>query len=513
MGYNIVMNYNSLPPITRAMLKSNSMSKGILTTEGEIPNIAIINASDTNASAVIEMISGGVISAGGVPNVFAIPPFGLRSRMNPLAGIYENDFTSATMKMVAGVLKSNLIDGAVLVTDCEVIALGAILGASQINCPIIVVPTHFTRGNFVDVPFFMGKHHAGHMKMHKDFDGFAKYSTLNHGQGGFKFGSTSNTFFAGLELMGFVVANGSIIEFGSGAHLDMARRTAQTIIDSAKSGLAPKRFITRDSVTNAVAALLSIDGSVAGMNKISKLLSHCGGKMSHDFINGIAVKTPLLGQIWWDIYNQGGLVSIVKWLDENTKLIDDNAMTINGGKLRDELRAVETPKIESLAGASKMVYIGGNIAEDGAYVHVGADTPMNFSGRAWVYNGVEDAAQAILGGAVEDGVIVLRKCTNTDVTSIVEMISGMTGRSEDNNEVEKSKFAIVTDGYADDIRGVLVVQMVSSNGYANENFANIQTGDAIEIDLAKSKLSTAVLAKDMKARAKKNSTSAPAVHF
>ena len=150
-----------------------------------------------------------------------------------------------------------------------------------------------------------------------------------------------------------------------------------------------------------------------------------------------------------------------------------------------------------------IVRVAGNACEEGGYVMVRPNTPPSFSGRAWAYRGLEDADRAISSGQVTEGIIVVQACADQDISAIIFAIQkrGLT-----------DKVAVITDGYAVS-SPVLTVTHCTPSTEDNEAFANIQTGDILEIDLAKGRLNTSVLSKDMKGRQKRGAAFKVAVYF
>jgi len=74
------------------------------------------------------------------------------------------------------------------------------------------------------------------------------------------------------------------------------------------------------------------------------------------------------------------------------------------------------------------------------------------------------------------------------------------------------KIAVITDGLCDKT-STLVVTRCSPNSLANEDFANIQNGDQLEIDLSRGRLNTNINSKDVKTRAKRNDVRKAVVYF
>jgi dihydroxyacid dehydratase/phosphogluconate dehydratase len=126
-----------------------------------------------------------------------------------------------------------------------------------------------------------------------------------------------------------------------------------------------------------------------------------------------------------------------------------------------------------------------------------------FEGKAWVYDNIADALTALVSNAIDSGVVVVKNCVGQDVSIITKTIAAMKKQTE---------IAVATDGCCG-ASAVLTITNISPNGYINEEFANIQTGDILEIDTVKGRFNTDVSAKDMRLRAKRNIVKKQEVFF
>ena len=131
---------------------------------------------------------------------------------------------------------------------------------------------------------------------------------------------------------------------------------------------------------------------------------------------------------------------------------------------------------------------------DQAYV-VSQDTaPLVMAGPAWVYRSIADAMTALGSNAIDNGIVVLQNCSGCDVSLVAHTIHAMN---------KADAIALMTDGTCS-ATPVLTVAHMTPDGFANQDFANIQNGDALEIDVTKGKININVNSKDMKLRAKRN---------
>jgi dihydroxy-acid dehydratase len=301
--------------------------------------------------------------------------------------------------------------------------------------------------------------------------------------------TASTTFFFGLELMGLALPSVTFNTYGSGMVMQAATKTGEQITDNAKNMLMPKQLLTKGSFTNAVSALLALGGSVAGLDLLSQLVMATDNKIHHGFFYEITQKVPQLA-----MGHKKNIYALLKHLNDNTRLIEDNVPTFDGVRLRVKLANTEPERFDTI-NTPRLTMVKGGACEDGGYVQPTANTPISISGRAWVYKSLEDADNALSTGAVTDGIVVVQNCVGMDISAVIHTIEGMGKERE---------IAVATDGLAC-MTEVMVVQLCRPSALQNEDFANIQMGDHLEIDLAKGRFNTSVLSKDMKHRARRGS--------
>lgn len=137
-------------------------------------------------------------------------------------------------------------------------------------------------------------------------------------------------------------------------------------------------------------------------------------------------------------------------------------------------------------------------------VVVSAETaPLTKQDQAWVYRSLTDAMTALTSNAIDHGIMVLQNCVDCDVSLVAHTIVAM----HKTNEI-----ALITDGYCA-TTPVLTVANIAPSAFENEEFANIQNGDTLDIDVTKGRLNTSTSSKDMKLRAKRNIVKKHEIYF
>jgi len=424
------MNYKTLSPTAKILKKQQIFTTGQTMTSGEVQNIGVIVACNMeHATKTIENIKSGIRAKGGAPTTFHMPHLGYINKVNPMTAKYAHSFMLQTSRNIEAIIKPNMLDGVVIVSDCDITITGALLGTLKINCPTLVITTgiygKYLKHNNVYNLFEIATGTTGFESIDAAIE-----DSNSHDAGSMK------TIISVLEKIGL---SSDQYPNGSGAHHKCAYEIGEKIVEYAEKLILPKKLLTKDKYATAITETFNSMNATVDLSQIELI---------------------------------------------NT-LFDANDTRI---------KSIEH---------SGIIQIKGSASEDGGIMQITTDSPTHFTGSAWVYQSLEDADRALLGGSIKEGIIILQNCVNVNVSAIALIIE----------EMELTdKIAIATDGVCEST-ATLVIQKCTPNTQENESFANIQTGDALEINIAKGRFNTSILAKDIKTRAKRNSPKKPTVYF
>jgi len=254
-----------------------------------------------------------------------------------------------------------------------------------------------------------------------------------------------SSFFILLEKLGFCVPSASTNKRG-GRQAMCALEAGKSAVNITRDIRTPKKILTKQAWQDVVDFCLTGNHDISGLYLLSVIFSATDNKISLDQVG-------------------------------------------------ERIQKTSPSNIARLTGTA----VGGY-----AFCQFNGDKPAAFSGKAWVYQNLEDADRAIHGGNVPNkSVVVLQNCLGMDISCIANAIIGM-GRAGD--------IAIATDGICESTE-VLTVTYALPHSYENEEFANIQNGDLLEIDVVKGRFNTNILSKELKTRAKRNTTKKPGMYF
>ena len=278
--------------------------------------------------------------------------------------------------------------------------------------------------------------------------------------------------------------------------------------------LRPKDILTPEAFENALRADMAIGCSSNTVLHITAISYAAGCPINLEQIDAIGRKTPQIcklnpaSQVFiTDLDGVGGIQSMLKELDKGG-MIHRDLPTVSGtvGERIDAAREADGEVIRHLDNPFRkdggIAILFGNLAQEGAVVKQGAVAPsmMVHTGPAKVFDCEEDASEAITGGKIVPGdVVVIRYEGPKGGPGMREMlnptatIAGM-GLGE--------SVALITDGrFSGATRGASIGH-VSPEAAAGGVIALVEDGDAMSIDIPGRKLELLVDEETLAARRK-----------
>jgi dihydroxy-acid dehydratase len=188
-------------------------------------------------------------------------------------------------------------------------------------------------------------------------------------------------------------------------------------------------------------------------------------------------------------------------------LLHGECLTVTGHTLRENLQNtpmymsgqdIIRPLSAPLKKDSHLVILYGNLAPEGAVAKITGLEGERFEGRARVFEGEERATQAILGGRVRAGdVVVIRQEGPRGGPGMREMLSptsAIFGRGLGKD------VALITDGRFSGGSHGFVVGHISPEAAVGGPIGLVRTGDRIRIDAVKRELHVELPAAELRRR-------------
>jgi len=310
---------------------------------------------------------------------------------------------------------------------------------------------------------------------------------------------TANTMNCLTEALGMGLPGNGTIPAVDIKRRQLAKKAGEQIMELLEANILPRAIINKDSIYNAFAVDMALGGSTNSVLHLSAIAHEAGIDFSLPMVNEISKVTPQLCKLRpagddhiEDLDRAGGISAVMKELNGLLKL---KAKTVSRKTVAEIIaqsritdRAVIRSKAKAHSSTGGLAILFGNLAPDGAVVKRGAVAPemMVHQGLARVFDSEEEATQAIIGGSIKPGeVIVIRYEGPRGGPGMREMLtptSLLAGMGMD------KEVALITDGrFSGATRGAAIGH-VSPEAASLGPIAALIDGDIIKIDIPNYKL-------------------------
>ncbi len=396
------------------------------------PIIGIINTwSDLNACHQhlrdrAEDVRQGVLAAGGLP--VELPANSVSETfIKPTSMLYRNLLAMETEEFI----RSQPIDGAVLMGGCDKTTPGLIMGAISAGVPFIYVPAgpalrgHSagkTLGSGSDAWKYWDELRAGNITRDEWEDIEAG---ICRSYGTCMTMGTAATMMAITETLGLSLPGASSIPAPDSGHKRMARASGRRIVDMVWEDLTADRILTRPAFENAIAAAMAMGCSSNAIIHVIAMARRAGVDIGLDDFEKASRKIPVIANVrpngstylMEDFFYAGGLPALLNVMKDK---LHPDCLTVNGKSLGDNIadaqvfnhdviRSPDSPVYESGA----LVVLYGNLSPDGCVMKVSAMEPrfLKHTGRALVFDSYDEMQSALADPGLDvtaDSVLVLR---------------------------------------------------------------------------------------------------------
>ena len=494
----------------RAPIRSLLHATGVSKEEMKKPFIGLASSFTDIVPGHVDMrslervIEKGIHAGGGVSFTFGLPAICDGIAMGHKGMHYSLPSRELIADEIETMAEAHQLDGLVLLTACDKITPGMLMGAARLNIPSIVV----TAG-----PMFAGCYKMTRLDLvHDTFEAEAAYKqgkidkaeldalTLNAcpGAGACAGLFTANTMACATEALGMSLPYCGTAMAVSSKKKMIAYESGKKVVELIKKNILPKKIMNLKAFTNAIRIDMALGGSTNAVLHLTAIAHEAGIKLPIELFDKISKETPHITHIrpsgnhfMEDFEYAGGVPGALHILQ---KFLFDNP-TVSGLSIKQIARAAVVFDPEVIRPLSNpyhkqggLAVLKGNLAPEGSVVKQTAVSAkmMKFTGKAIVFNSEDAAQKAILGGKIKKGdVVVIRYEGPRGGPGMREMlyptsaIAGM-GLSD--------SVALITDGrFSGGTRGPCIGH-VSPEAAEGGPIAAVRDGDIIEIDIPNRKL-------------------------
>ena len=485
---------------------------GFTNEEMKKPLIGIVSSYNEivpghmNIDKIVEAVKMGVAMAGGVPRVF--PAIAV---CDGIAMGHEGmKYSLVTRDLIADstecMAKAHQFDALVMVPNCDKNVPGLLMAAARVN-----VPTIFVSGGPMLAGHVLGKKRS----LSSIFEAVGEYSAhritdeqlLEYERkvcptcGSCSGMYTANSMNCLTEALGMGLRGNGTIPAVYSDRLRLAKMAGMQIMELLKKNIRPRDIMTKEAFMNALTVDMALGCSTNSMLHLPAIAHEAGIEIDVDIANEVSERTPNLchlapaGPTYMEDLNEAGGVYAV--MNELTKkdLLSLDCMTCTGKTVGENIqdavilnKEVIRPLDNPFSETGGLAALKGNLAPDSGIVKRSAVVPemMVHEGPARVFDSEEDAIEAILGGKIVEGdVVVIRYEGPKGGPGMREMLnptSAIAGMGLG------SSVALITDGrFSGASRGASIGH-VSPEAAVGGPIALVEEGDRIRINIPEHKL-------------------------
>ncbi|WP_288302063.1 dihydroxy-acid dehydratase [uncultured Veillonella sp.] len=498
--------------VARAPHRSLLKALGFVDEEMGKPIIGIANSFNEiipghmHLKNLVQAVKDGIREAGGIPMEFNTIGICDGLAMNHIGMKYSLVTRNIIADSIEAAAMATPFDGMVFIPNCDKVVPGMLIAAARLNLPSVFVSGgamlagvhNGKKIGLSDVFEAVGRYEAGTMD-EEELAAIEESACPTCGSCAGMY--TANTMNCLTEVLGMGLPGNGTVPAVYSERLRLAKRAGMQVMKVLAADLRPKDIMTEDAFFNAVSVDMALGGSSNTALHLPAVAHEAGVKLTLDDFNTIAKNTPQLSKLSpsgvyfiEDLHAAGGIPAVMKRLADNGCLKKDakNVMLTTQGVVADSAKVLDEDVIHPFDApvypTGGIAVLKGNLAPDGSVVKEGAvDKEMLVhSGPAKVFNNEEEAVEAITGGKIVAGdVVVIRYEGPKGGPGMREMltptatITGM-GLGKD--------VALITDGrFSGATRGASIGH-VSPEAAAGGTIAVVEDGDIIEIDIPNRRL-------------------------
>ncbi len=374
----------------------------------------------------VDDVKRGVLQAGGFP--VELPAISLsESTVKPTTMLYRNFLAMETEELI----RSQPVDGVVLMGGCDKTTPGLILGATSAGVPAIFVPAGpMLRGNWhgkalgsgSDAWKYWDERRAGNISA-KDWGememGIARSFGVCMTMG------TASTMTALADVLGMSLPGTSSIPAADSNHVRMCSAAGRRIVDMVWEDLTPARIMTEAAFRNAITVAMAMGCSTNAVIHILAMARRAGHGIGLEDFDAASRKVPVIANVrpsgdrylMEDFYYAGGLLGLMSRL---TRHLDLSQINVTGRPWAEALEGAVVYDDDVIRPLDKAIYmegalalLKGNLAPDGCVIKPSACEPrlLQHTGPALVFDDYPELKANIDRDDLEvtaDHVLVLR---------------------------------------------------------------------------------------------------------
>ena len=454
-----------------------------------------------NLDKISDAVKLGVAEAGGMPVVFpaiAVCDGIAMGHLGMKYSLCSRDLIADSTETVA---MAHQFDALVMIPNCDKTVPGMLMAAARLN-----IPTVFVSGG----PMLSGRVKGKNTSLSSMFEAVGAYAAGKISEddvmefenktcptcGSCSGMYTANSMNCLTEVLGMGLRGNGTIPAVYSERIRLAKRAGYAVMEMLKRDIRPRDIMTKEAFINALTMDMALGCSTNSMLHLPAIAYEAGVELNVDIANEISAKTPNLchlapaGHTYIEELDEaGGIYAVMKEISK-LGLLKLDCMTVTGKTVGENIKNavnldtdVIRPAENPYSKVGGIAVLKGNIAPDSCVVKRSAVLPemLKHSGPARVFDCEEDAIEAIKGGKIVPGdVVVIRYEGPKGGPGMREMLnptSAIAGMGLD------TTVALITDGrFSGASRGASIGH-ASPEAAVGGPIGLLQDGDIIDIDI------------------------------
>ncbi len=306
---------------------------------------------------------------------------------------------------------------------------------------------------------------------------------------------TANTMASVGEAIGMSLPGSATVPAADERLDEFAARSGEAVMALLDANVRPRQIMTRPAFENAITTVMALGGSTNAVLHLLAIAHEAGVDLALEDFDRISRRTPHVGDLkpfgryhMVDLDRIGGIPVVLRaLLDEG--LLHGDALTVTGRTVAENLQGVAFPTDQDvvappgapLAREGGIAVLRGSLAPEGAVVKVAGIDIDTWEGTARVFDIEQDALEAVLGGHVAAGdVVVIRyegPAGGPGMREMLETTAAIKGAGMGKDVM------LVTDGRFSGGTTGLCIGHVAPEAFRGGPLGLVEDGDRIRIDV------------------------------
>ena len=422
--------------VERAPNRSLFYALGYTKEELERPLIGVVCSYNEivpghmNLDKIAEAVKAGVRAAGGTPVEFPAIAVCDGIAMNHEGmrfSLPSREFIADSIEIMA---RAHAFDALVFIPNCDKCVPGMLMAMMRLNIPSVLVSggpmlpgtlAPGKQGDLITLFEGVGRVRNGQMT-EEELTQWEERACPGCGSCAGMF--TANSMNCLTEVLGMALPGNGTIPAVMSARYRLAKEAGLAVMELVKNNICPRDIMTKEAFENALTVDMALGCSTNSMLHLPAIAHECGFELDLTEANAISARTPNLchlapaGHRYIEELDEAGGIPAV--MDELARagLLHTNLPTVTGKTVGENIEGREILDAEVIRPVSDpfskeggIAVLKGNVAPDGCVVKRSAVAPemLVHTGPARVFDCEEDALEAIYGGRINPGdVVVIR---------------------------------------------------------------------------------------------------------